>query len=83
MNFYKQLASALEEYGVYCCIENSIAGDKLACLHAHDNDGILDLHTYPFMHFGTPYGMNWKPGYRYLSEIARYLASLTATGASS
>ncbi len=171
VNFYKQLTPTLEEYGVYCCIENMwhcdpvfghicstvlshasemvdmcnvlgdrfkicidvghglltqddpaemvrIVGDKLACLHAHDNDGICDLHTFPFMRFHTPYGANWKPlrmnwkgfmnalaeadyrgtlnfeiiipgptelwkpGYRYLAEIARYLASLKESGAS-
>lgn len=38
-----------------------IAGDKLGCLHAHDNDGILDLHAFPFTPHGKPYGMSWKP----------------------
>ena len=38
-----------------------IAGDKLGCLHAHDNDGILDLHAFPFTPHGKPCGMSWKP----------------------
>ena len=25
-----------------------ICGDRLVCLHTHDNDGIWDLHSYPF-----------------------------------
>ena len=114
VDFYKRLEDTLEEYDVYCCIENMwlcdpvyghicatilsraremvemcdvlgdrfkicvdvghgpltqdnpcemvrIAGDKLACLHTHDNDGILDLHAYPFTPYGKPYGTSWKP----------------------
>ena len=38
-----------------------ICGDKLACLHAHDNDGILDMHAFPFHRAGAPYGTSWKP----------------------
>ena len=38
-----------------------ICGDKLAVLHTHDNDGILDLHTFPYSSFGRPYGTSWKP----------------------
>ena len=38
-----------------------IAGDKLVCLHTHDNDGILDLHSYPFTPAGKPTGTSWKP----------------------
>ena len=38
-----------------------ICGDKLACLHAHDNDGIHDFHTFPFTPYGKPYGFSWKP----------------------
>ena len=38
-----------------------ISGDKLVCLHTHDNDGILDLHSYPFTPAGKPYGTSWKP----------------------
>ena len=114
VEFYRQLIPTLEEYDVYCCIENMwmcdpvyghicatilsraqemvdmcnvlgdrfricldvghglltqddpvemvrICGDKLACLHAHDNDGILDLHAFPFTPHGKPYGTSWKP----------------------
>jgi sugar phosphate isomerase/epimerase len=32
-----------------------IAGDKLVCLHTHDNDGILDRHLAPFAGL-----VNWK-----------------------
>lgn len=38
-----------------------ICKDKLACLHTHDNDGFMDLHTFPFSKFETPYGLAWKP----------------------
>lgn len=38
-----------------------ICGDKLVCLHTHDNDGILDLHTFPYSAHGAPYGTKWKP----------------------
>ncbi len=38
-----------------------IAGDKLACIHAHDNDGVSDLHTFPWSVKETPYNTNWKP----------------------
>lgn len=38
-----------------------ICGDKLACLHAHDNDGIHDLHAFPFHRAAAPYGTSWKP----------------------
>ena len=38
-----------------------ICGDKLAVLHTHDNDGILDLHTFPYSSHGKPYGLSWKP----------------------
>lgn len=38
-----------------------ICGDKLVCLHTHDNDGICDLHTFPFSSHGKPYGTGWKP----------------------
>ncbi len=114
VEFYKQLTDTLEEYDVYCCLENMwvtdpvfghicstilshaeemvemceilgdrfkicidvghgpltqddpaqmarICGDKLYCLHTHDNDGILDLHTFPFTPYGAPYGTKWKP----------------------
>lgn len=36
-----------------------ICGDKLAVLHCHDNDGIYDLHTYPFSAQGSRH--NFKP----------------------
>ena len=114
VEFYSRLIPTLEEYDVYCCIENMwvcdgvfghicstilshaqemvdmcnvlgdrfricydtghailtqddpieyirICGDKLAVLHTHDNDGILDLHTFPYSSFGRPYGTSWKP----------------------
>ena len=38
-----------------------ICGDKLACLHAHDNDGLLDMHAFPFHRAAVPYGTSWKP----------------------
>lgn len=38
-----------------------ISGKKLACLHTHDNDGISDLHAYPYSAYQTPYSNNWKP----------------------
>ncbi len=38
-----------------------ICGDKLVCLHVHDNDGLCDLHTIPFAHRQAPEGMVWKP----------------------
>ncbi len=114
VEFYRQLIPTLEEYDVYCCIENMwqvdpvyghicttilshasemvemcevlgdrfkicldvghglltqddpvemlrVCGDKLGCLHVHDNDGISDLHTFPYSYFNTPYGTGWKP----------------------
>jgi sugar phosphate isomerase/epimerase len=114
VDFYKRLTDTLEEYDVYCCIENMwvcdpvykhicstilshaeemvdmcdvlgdrfkicidtghglltqdapaemvrICKDKLACLHTHDNDGILDLHAFPFLPCGKPYGTSWEP----------------------
>ena len=38
-----------------------ICKDKLACLHTHDNDGIMDLHTFPFSAHASPYSAAWKP----------------------
>lgn len=38
-----------------------ICGDKLVCLHTHDNDGIADLHTFPYAAYATPRGTGWKP----------------------
>ena len=38
-----------------------IAGDKLACLHVHDNDGISDLHAFPFSITHKPYSLSCKP----------------------
>ena len=35
----------------------NICGDKLACLHAHEVDGLSDLHTFPFCKFGKPVGI--------------------------
>lgn len=114
VEFYKRLIPTLEEYDVYCCIENMwrrdpvfkhicttilshaeemvdmcnvlgdrfkicldighgtltqddpvkmvrICGDKIVCLHTHDNDGMLDLHTFPYSTFGVPYGTKWVP----------------------
>lgn len=114
IDFYRRLIPALEEYGVYACLENMwvcdsvyrhicptifsraeemvamcevlgecfricvdvghgpltqddpaqmvrICGEKLACLHVHDNDGFSDLHTFPFAAFQVPYGLSWKP----------------------
>jgi len=31
-----------------------ICGDRLVCLHTHDNDGINDLHTFPYCAHGKP-----------------------------
>ena len=114
VEFYKRLIPTLEEYDVYCCIENMwnfdpvyknicstilshaqemvdmcellgdrfricvdighgtltqddpaqmirICGDKLACLHAHDNDGIEDMHSFPFTPYAKPHSVNWSP----------------------
>jgi len=114
VEFYKRLTDTLEEYDVYCCIENMwvsdpvykhicstilshaqemvdmcdalgdrfkicvdvghgtltqddpaemvrICGDKLVCLHTHDNDGFMDLHTFPFSAHSVPYGESWEP----------------------
>ncbi len=38
-----------------------ISGKRLACLHTHDNDGISDLHAFPYSAYQTPYSNNWKP----------------------
>jgi sugar phosphate isomerase/epimerase len=38
-----------------------ICGDKLVCLHSHDNDGLLDMHAFPFHRAAAPYGTTWKP----------------------
>ena len=114
VEFYRRLIPTLEEYNVYCCIENMwlrdpvyghicstilshaeemaemcevlgdnfricvdvghcnltqddpaemvrICGDKVACLHVHDTDGISDLHTFPFSAQAKPAGMKWNP----------------------
>ncbi len=114
VDFYKKLIPVLEEYDVYCCIENMwisdpvyknicstilshaqemvdmcevlgerfkicvdighgtltqddpaemirICGDKLVCLHTHDNDGISDIHSYPFSLYAKPYSVAWTP----------------------
>ena len=114
VEFYKRLIPTLEQYDVYCCIENMwvsdpvyknicstilshaqemvdmcevlgerfkicvdvghgpltqddpaemvrICGDKLVCLHTHDNDGFMDLHTFPFSVHCAPYSASWKP----------------------
>lgn len=114
VDFYKKLTPYLEEYDVYCCIENMwncdpvysnicatilshatemvemcevlgerfkicldvghalitqddpveavrICGDKLACLHTHDNDGISDLHDLPFHKVVSHAPVRWKP----------------------
>ena len=34
-----------------------ICGDKLVCLHTHDNSGWADTHTLPFQAFGNPVGV--------------------------
>ncbi len=31
-----------------------IIGDRLVCLHTHDNDGMWDLHQFPYVPQGTP-----------------------------
>lgn len=36
-------------------------GKRLVCLHTHDNDGLSDLHTFPFAARHTPYGLAWNP----------------------
>lgn len=114
VEFYSRLIPTLEEYDVYCDIENMwvrdpvyghicstilshgeemvemcealgdrfgicvdvghcnltqddpaemvrIAGDKLGSLHAHETDGISDLHTLPFSKHAKPSGMAWDP----------------------
>ena len=114
VEFYKKLIPYLEEYDVYCCVENMwncdpvymnicstilshaqemvdmcnvlgdrfkicldvghalltqddpaemvrICGDKLVCLHTHDNDGFSDLHAFPFNKSAAPYATRWKP----------------------
>lgn len=129
VDFYKRLIPTLEEYDVYCCIENMwvcdpvynnicstilshaqemvdmcnvlgdrfricidvghgpltqddaaemvrISGDKLAVLHTHDNDGMLDLHTFPYSAHGKPYGfkanpmrINWEDFMKALDDV--------------
>lgn len=114
VEFYRRLIPTLEEYDIYCCIENMwvtdpvyknicstilshaeemvsmcetlgdrfkicvdighgiltqddpaemirICGDKLACLHTHDNDGISDIHSTPFALYSKPYSVGWSP----------------------
>ncbi len=51
-----------------------VIGDKLACLHVHDNDGVGDLHTYPFAVVGTkhnfkPMRVNWYEVMEALDEV--------------
>lgn len=51
-----------------------ICGDKLAVLHAHEVDGINDLHTFPFARFGKPVGTSpmrtdWVAFMKALKEI--------------
>lgn len=127
VEFYKRLIPALEEYDVYCCIENMwvsdpvyghicstilshaqemvdmcnvlgdrfricvdvghgpltqddaaemirISGDKLAVLHTHDNDGMCDLHTFPYSAHGAPCRLkpmriNWEEFMAALDEV--------------
>ena len=38
-----------------------ICGDRLVCLHTHDNDGISDLHAMPYTAYSKPAGMKWDP----------------------
>ncbi len=38
-----------------------ICGDKLACLHSHDNDGISDIHSFPYTLYSRPYSLAWTP----------------------
>ncbi len=50
-----------------------ICGDKLAVLHAHEVDGISDLHTIPYSKFGKPIGtspmrINWEEFMKALKE---------------
>ena len=127
VDFYTRLLPALEEYDVYCCIENMwvldpvhkhicstilshaeemvqmcdalgdrfkicldighavltqdnpvemvrICGDRLVVLHAHEVDGIYDLHTFPFSKFGqprlvSPMRIDWELLMKTLKEI--------------
>ena len=57
-----------------------IAGDKLGCLHTHDNDGILDLHTFPYFPHGKPYGMGWKPLNMNWEELMKALDDVNYRG---
>ena len=41
-------------------LETAKAG-RLGCVHLHDNDGMHDLHTYPFMVQSAPYVGGFKP----------------------
>lgn len=51
-----------------------ICGDRLVCLHTHDNDGINDLHTFPYCAQGTPpslkpFKVDWTAFMQALKEI--------------
>ncbi len=57
-----------------------ICGDKLACLHVHDNDGISDLHTFPFSFRDKPYGVSWKPMYVDWNDVMKALDEVNYRG---
>ena len=133
VEFYKRLIPTLEEYGVYCCVENMwncdpvyknicstifshaqemvdicellgerfkicvdighgtltqddpaqmirICGEKLACLHTHDNDGISDIHTIPYSLFEKPYSVSWTPMRINWEDVMRALDDVNYRG---
>lgn len=42
----------------------ALGHDRLKCMHLHDNDGITDLHTIPYLH-----KLDWDTAMRTLKEI--------------
>ncbi|MBE6689401.1 MAG: sugar phosphate isomerase/epimerase [Ruminococcaceae bacterium] len=57
-----------------------ISGDRLAVLHLHDNDGISDLHAYPYSVYQTPYSNAWKPMRIDWDEIIKALDEVNYRG---
>ena len=61
-------------------LESAKAG-KLACLHLHDNDGMHDLHTFPFMVQSAPRVGGFKPKRIDWNEIMKAIKQVGFDGA--
>ena len=62
-------------------INETVKAGRLGCLHLHDNDGMHDLHTYPFMAQSAPRVGGYKPIRVNWNEIMSALKNAKFDGA--